>query len=153
VKKPFTSKASFDFELFKKHAGAAQRIMDDIIDLELEKIDMILNKIKSDPEELEVKDVEIKLWKKIRQKCIEGRRTGIGITAEGDMLAALGLRYGTQPATDFSVKVHKTLALEVYRSSALMLPNGEVSPYMMQNVRKTIHSLTVLRMPMPSYMN
>ncbi len=117
VKSPFTSKGNFDYALFKKHVGLAQRIMDDIIDLELEKIDRILEKINADPELEDVKQVERELWLKIRQKCIEGRRTGIGITAEGDMLAALGYRYGTDEATDFSVNVHKTLALAAYRSS------------------------------------
>ncbi len=117
VKNPFTSKASFDFPLFKKHVALAQRIMDDIIDLELEKIDRIIEKIDKDPELEEVKRVEKDLWMKIREKCIEGRRTGIGITAEGDMLAALGFRYGTEEASDFSVNVHKTLALAAYRSS------------------------------------
>lgn len=120
VKNPFSAKARFDFDLFKQHVAYAQRIMDDIIDLELEKIDVIMEKIISDPEELGVKQVEIDLWKKIREKCIQGRRTGIGITAEGDMLAALGYRYGTQEATDFSVEIHKTLAIEAYRSSSLM---------------------------------
>jgi ribonucleoside-diphosphate reductase alpha chain len=120
VKKPFTPDASFDFNLFKEHVHHAQRIMDDIIDLELEKIDAILTKIKADPEDLEIKSVEIKLWEKIREKCIQGRRTGIGITAEGDMLAALGYRYGTPDATDFSVNIHKTLAVEAYRSSSIM---------------------------------
>ncbi|MFO7977598.1 MAG: adenosylcobalamin-dependent ribonucleoside-diphosphate reductase [Bacteroidales bacterium] len=117
VKKPFTSKAQFDYPLFKDHVASAQRIMDDIIDLELEKIDNILKKIQADPEDGDVKRVEINLWEKIRQKCIEGRRTGIGITAEGDMLAALGFRYGTPQATDFSVNIHKTLAIEAYRAS------------------------------------
>jgi ribonucleoside-diphosphate reductase alpha chain len=117
VKDPFTPSATFDMALFKKHVAYAQKIMDDIIDLELEKIDIILNKIQSDPEEEGVKSVEISLWEKIRAKCIEGRRTGIGITAEGDMLAALGFRYGTEEATAFSVNIHKTLALEAYRSS------------------------------------
>ena len=120
VNKPFTPEASFDFGLFKEHVHHAQRIMDDIIDLELEKIDAILAKIKADPEDLEVKSVEIKLWEKIREKCIQGRRTGIGITAEGDMLAALGYRYGTPDATDFSINIHKTLAVEAYRSSSIM---------------------------------
>lgn len=120
VNNPFTSEANFDFKLFHQHVHYAQRMMDDIIDLELEKIDAILAKIKSDPEEINVKSVEIDLWDKIRQKCIEGRRTGIGITAEGDMLAALGYRYGTPEATDFSVKIHKTLAIEAYRSSSVM---------------------------------
>ena len=117
VKKPFTSEAYFDFDLFKNHAKIAHRMMDDIIDLELEKIDAILEKIASDPESEEVKRIERNLWVNIRKKAVEGRRTGIGITAEGDMLAALGLRYGSPEAIDFSVKVHKTLALNVYSSS------------------------------------
>ncbi len=117
VKNPFTEKAYFDFDLFKEHVGHAQRIMDDIIDLEIEKIDGIIKKIESDPEDFEVKRVEINLWNKIREKCIQGRRTGIGITAEGDMLAALGYRYGTDEAKNFSVEVHKTITLEAYRAS------------------------------------
>lgn len=117
VENPFTPQAKFNFELFKKHSGYAQRIMDDIIDLELEKIDAILQKIADDPEDVEVKRVERRLWENIRVKAEEGRRTGIGITAEGDMLAALGLRYGSDDAIDFSIEVHKTLALEAYRSS------------------------------------
>jgi ribonucleoside-diphosphate reductase alpha chain len=120
VKDHFTEKAKFDFELFREHVGLAQRIMDDIIDLELEKIDVILEKIDTDPEEDELKLVERNLWKNIRKKSEEGRRTGIGITAEGDMLAALGLRYGSEEATNFSVEVHKTLALEVYKSSTYL---------------------------------
>lgn len=117
VDAPFTDRASFDFELFKKHVAAAQRIMDDIIDLELEKIDDILKKIAEDPEPEETKRVEQQLWQNIRWKSQEGRRTGIGITAEGDMLAALGLRYGTERANTFTEKVHRTLALEAYRAS------------------------------------
>lgn len=117
VENPFTPQATFNFELFKKHVHAAQRMMDDIIDLELEKIDAILEKIANDPEDEEIKAVERNLWLKIRRKTIEGRRTGIGITAEGDMLAALNLRYGSDNAIDFAVEVHKTLALEAYRSS------------------------------------
>ena len=117
VENPFTPKAKFNFDLFKKHVGYAQRIMDDIIDLELEKIDGILEKIDADPEGKEVKLVERNLWQNIRNKAEEGRRTGVGITAEGDMLAALNLRYGTANATDFSIEVHKTLALAAYRSS------------------------------------
>jgi ribonucleoside-diphosphate reductase alpha chain len=117
VNDPFTEKAFYDFDLFKKHVHHAQRIMDDIIDLELEKIDAILKKIEKDPEDDELKRVERKLWQNIRKKAEEGRRTGIGITAEGDMLAALGLRYGSEDAIDFSVEVQKTLALEAYRSS------------------------------------
>jgi ribonucleoside-diphosphate reductase alpha chain len=120
VDEPFTEKAKFDFELYKEHIGLAQRMMDDIIDLELEKIDAILNKIDSDPEPEELKLVERNLWKNIRNKAEEGRRTGIGITAEGDMLAALGLRYGSDNATDFSVEVHKTLALEAYKASTYL---------------------------------
>ena len=120
VKDPFTATAEFDFELYKEHVGLAQRMMDDIIDLELEKIDSIISKINGDPENDELKRVERNLWKNIRKKSEEGRRTGIGITAEGDMLAALGLRYGTPEATDFSVEVHKTLALEAYKSSTYL---------------------------------
>jgi len=120
VENPFTTEARFNFDLFKKHVIASQRIMDDIIDLELEKIDAIQGKIDNDPEEEEIKQVERNLWRKIRQKALEGRRTGIGITAEGDMLAALNLRYGTDNATDFSVEVHKTLAIEAYRSSVFL---------------------------------
>ncbi|MBN2484728.1 MAG: adenosylcobalamin-dependent ribonucleoside-diphosphate reductase [Bacteroidales bacterium] len=120
VENPFTSEAKFNFELFKKHVHISQRLMDDIIDLELEKIDSILEKVGHDPEEIEIKRVERKLWENIRLKAEEGRRTGIGITAEGDMLAALGLRYGSDDATDFSVEVHKTLALEAYRSSVYL---------------------------------
>ncbi|MGB5556272.1 MAG: adenosylcobalamin-dependent ribonucleoside-diphosphate reductase, partial [Flavobacteriaceae bacterium] len=117
VDAPFTEKASFNFGLFKKHIAAAQRIMDDIIDLELEKVDAILKKIADDPELEETKMVEYKLWQNIKKKAKEGRRTGIGITAEGDMLAALGLRYGTEKANKFSVEVHKTIAIEAYRAS------------------------------------
>ena len=120
VKEPFTPNAAFDFEKFRQHVGYAQRIMDNIIDLELEKIDRVLEKINKDPEEAEVKRVERKLWENIRIKAEEGRRTGIGITAEGDMLAALGLTYGTDNATDFSTEIHKTVALEAYRSSVAM---------------------------------
>lgn len=117
VDEPFTENARFDFDLFKKHVHVAQRLMDDIIDLELEKIDAIIGKIDDDPESEEIKLVERNLWVSIRKKAKEGRRTGIGITAEGDMLAALGLRYGTDEATDFSVEVHETVAVEAYRSS------------------------------------
>jgi ribonucleoside-diphosphate reductase alpha chain len=120
IDNPFTDKASFDFELFKKHVGYAQRIMDDIIDLEIEKIDAILTKIAKDPEDEEVKRVERKLWEKIKEKAVQGRRTGLGITAEGDMLAALGLQYGSEDAISFSEKVHKNLAVEAYRSSTEM---------------------------------
>ena len=117
VMKPFTSEAYFDFDLFQKHVGLAQRIMDDIIDLESEKIEKILEKIDSDPESLEIKQTERHLWEKIQHKTLQGRRTGVGITAEGDMLAALGLRYGTDEATDYAESVQKALALAAYRSS------------------------------------
>ncbi|MFY0714574.1 adenosylcobalamin-dependent ribonucleoside-diphosphate reductase [Seonamhaeicola sp. NFXS20] len=117
VENPFTDKASFNFDLFKKHIAYAQRIMDDIIDLELEKIDAILEKIDSDPELDEVKSVERNLWINIKRKAEEGRRTGIGITAEGDMLAALGIQYGSEEGNAFSIKVHKTIAVEAYRAS------------------------------------
>ena len=120
VKNPFTPKAEFDFDLFKKHVAIAQRIMDDIIDLEIEKIDMIQAKIESDPEDEETKHTEKRLWEKIMDKSTKGRRTGVGITAEGDMLAALGLRYGTDEATAFAEKVQRTLALAAYRSSVEM---------------------------------
>ena len=120
VKKPFTLEATFDFDLFKKHVQVAQRMMDDIIDLELEKIELIMAKVESDPQSEEVKSTERHLWEKIYRKSGMGRRTGVGITAEGDMIAALGLRYGTQDATDFAVEVQKTLALNAYRSSVTM---------------------------------
>ena len=120
VKNPFTAEAEFDFDLFRQHIRCAQRLMDDIIDLELEKIEKIMEKIDSDPESEEVKGTERHLWEKIYRKSGLGRRTGVGITAEGDMLAAMGLRYGTEEATEFSEKVHKTIAIEAYRSSVNM---------------------------------
>ena len=120
VKNPFTNKAAFDFELFKTHVGKAQRLMDDIIDLEMEKIDKIIEKINNDPETLEVKATELHLWEKIRAKTLKGRRTGVGTTAEGDMLAAMGYTYGTNEATDFSEEVHKTLAIAAYGSSVIL---------------------------------
>lgn len=120
VVNPFTPEAYFDFDLFKKHVALAQRIMDDIIDLELEKIQKIMEKIDSDPESEEVKGTERHLWEKIYRKSGMGRRTGVGITAEGDMLAAMGLRYGTEEATEFAEQVQKTIALEAYRSSVNM---------------------------------
>ncbi len=120
VDEPFSDRARYNWEKFRKHVRLAQRIMDDIIDLELEKVDAILNKIYSDPEDEEIKRVEISLWENIKRKALEGRRTGVGITAEGDMLAALGLQYGSENAIDFSVEVHKTVALEAYRSSVEM---------------------------------
>lgn len=120
VVNPFTKEAYFDFDLFRKHVILAQRIMDDIIDLESEKIEKILEKIDADPESMEVKQSERHLWEKIQKKTLQGRRTGVGITAEGDMIAALGLRYGTEEATDFAEKVQKMLALAAYRSSVEM---------------------------------
>ena len=120
VKNPFTAQAEFDFDLFKKHVAVAQRMMDDIIDLEVEKIEKILAKVESDPECESIKRTERELWEKILAKTTQGRRTGVGTTAEGDMLAAMGLRYGTPEATAFSVEVHKTLALAAYRSSVMM---------------------------------
>jgi len=120
VQNPFTPQASFNFPLFKTHVAHAQRMMDNIIDMELEKIDAIIEKIDADPENFEIKRVEKNLWEKIKEKAVEGRRTGIGITAEGDMLAALGLRYGSDDAIDFATEVHKTLAIEAYRASMEM---------------------------------
>lgn len=120
VVNPFTKDAYFDYELFKAHVAAAQRIMDDIIDLEMEKIDKIIAKIDSDPETEEVKKTELHLWEKIRSKTLKGRRTGVGTTAEGDMIAAMGLTYGTDKATEFSVNIHKTLAVSAYGSSVLL---------------------------------
>lgn len=117
VNKPFTREAEFDFSLFKKHVGYLQRMQDDIIDMEVEKINSILNKIDKDPEDNETKAVEKNLWEKIKDKALRGRRTGTGITGEGDMLAALGLTYGTKEATEFATEVQKTLAIEAYRSS------------------------------------
>ena len=120
VENPFTPSASFNYDKLKQHVRAAQRIMDDIVDLELEKIDAIMEKVKADPQTDEVKHAEYHLWEKIKNKSSLGRRTGVGITAEGDMIAAMGLRYGTQEATDFSVSVHRTLALSAYGSSVEM---------------------------------
>ena len=120
VDKPFTKEASFNFERFKSHVNKAMRMMDDIIDLELEKVELIIAKIEADPEDEDIRSVELNLWKKIRTMATKGRRTGLGITAEGDMLAALGLRYGSDEAIDFAVEVQKTLALAAYRASATM---------------------------------
>ena len=120
VKNPFTPEASFDFDLFKSHVIKAMRLMDDLIDLEMEKIDAILAKVKNDPEDLDVKRVEIELWEKIKSKSLGGRRTGLGITGEGDMLAALGLTYGSEKSIKFATDVQKTLAVEAYRSSVNM---------------------------------
>ena len=120
VENPFTKEASFNFDLFKSHVHKAMHLMDDIIDLELEKIDLIIEKITSDPEDKDVRRVELDLWHKIKDMALKGRRTGLGITAEGDMLAALGLRYGSNKALDFATKVHQTLAVEAYRESVNM---------------------------------
>ena len=144
VNNPFTTEAKFDFELYKEHIGLAQRMMDDIIDLELEKIDAILAKIEADPEVDELKRVERNLWTNIRQKADEGRRTGIGITAEGDMLAGLGLRYGTDEATDFSVEVHKTLTLESYKSSTYLAK--ERGPFSIYDSEREKNNPFILRM-------
>ncbi|MGE0089347.1 MAG: adenosylcobalamin-dependent ribonucleoside-diphosphate reductase [Bacteroidales bacterium] len=144
VKNPFTSTARFDFDLFKQHVGFAQRIMDDIIDLEIEKIDGILQKIEADPEDFEIKMTEDKLWRNIRKKAIEGRRTGVGITAEGDMLAALGLRYGSDVAVDFSEEVHKATALAAYRSSVDLA--RERGPFEIYNAQKEKNNPFILRL-------
>ena len=151
VENPFTPDAKFNFELFRDYVGKAQRLMDDIIDLEKEKIDQILAKIESDPETEEVKQTERNLWHKIRTKTLKGRRTGVGTTGEGDMLAALGLRYGTTEATDFSESVHRALALAAYRSSEIMarergafeifdpqreLDNPFMKPQLVEDIRK-----------------
>ena len=120
VDAPFTKDAKFNFDLFKNHVAMAMRLMDDIIDLELEKVELIINKIATDPEDDDVRRVELELWRKIKDMALKGRRTGLGITAEGDMLAALGLRYGSDEAIDFAVNVHKTLAVEAYRASVHM---------------------------------
>ncbi len=120
VENPFTNSAKFNFDLFKAHVAKAMHLMDDIIDLELEKVELIISKIASDPEDDDVRRVELELWKKIKDMALKGRRTGLGITAEGDMLAALGLRYGSEEAIDFAVNVHKTLAVEAYRASVMM---------------------------------
>lgn len=120
VDEPFTEKARFNFSLFKQHAGLGLRIMDDIVDLEMEKIEKIIEKITNDPEPISVKRVELEMWEEIKKKCEAGRRTGVGVTAEGDMLAALGIRYGSDESIEMSTKVHKNLAIEAYRSSVLL---------------------------------
>ncbi|MBQ8204783.1 MAG: adenosylcobalamin-dependent ribonucleoside-diphosphate reductase [Alistipes sp.] len=120
VENPFTTEAKFNFDLFKSHVAKAMHLMDDIIDLELEKVELIISKIAQDPEDDDVRRVELELWHKIKNMALKGRRTGLGITAEGDMLAALGLRYGSEEAIDFAVTVHKTLAVEAYRESVNM---------------------------------
>ncbi len=134
VEEPFTKGAHFNFELFKQHVALAQRIMDDIIDLEMEKIDTILAKIESDPEREDVKRCEREVWQKIREKSLKGRRTGIGITAEGDMLAAMNLRYGSPEACDFAEKVQQTLAVSAYLSSAKLA--GERGAFPIYNAEK-----------------
>jgi ribonucleoside-diphosphate reductase alpha chain len=144
VNNPFTKEAEFDTELYKEHVGLAQRMMDDIIDLELEKIDAIIAKINADPEVEELKRVERNLWTNIRTKAEEGRRTGIGITAEGDMLAGLGLRYGSDEATSFSVDVHKTLALEAYKSSTYLAK--ERGPFAIYDAEREKNNPFILRM-------
>ena len=144
VEKPFTDKAVFNWPKFKKHVGLAQRMMDDIIDLELEKIEAILGKIKSDPEDEEIKRVEISLWENIRKKALEGRRTGVGITAEGDMLAGLGLQYGSEDAIDFSEEVHKTIAIEAYRSSMNMAK--ERGPFEVFDAKKEVDNPFINRL-------
>ena len=136
VDNPFTPQAKFNFDLFKEHVTKGQRLMDDLIDLELEKVEMILNKISSDPEGDELKSVEKNLWLNIKMKCLEGRRTGFGITAEGDMLAALGLRYGSDEATDFAVKVQSTLACTAYGSSVTMAKERGAFPLYDSNREK-----------------
>ena len=144
VENPFTPEATFNFDLFKKHVRLAQRLMDDIIDLELEMIERILSKVDSDPQSEEVKHTEKQLWKKIYQKAIEGRRTGVGITAEGDMIAALGLRYGTQEATDFAVTVQRTLALAAYASSVEMA--RERGAFQIYDAQREVANPFVLRL-------
>ena len=144
VDNPFTPEATFNFDLFKKHVRMAQRLMDDIIDLELEMIEKILKKVESDPQSEEVKHTEYQLWKKIYQKAIEGRRTGVGITAEGDMIAALGLRYGTQEATDFAVSVQRTLAVAAYGSSVEMA--RERGAFQIYDAQREVANPFVLRL-------
>lgn len=143
VNEPFTKKAKFDFDKFINHTHKAMRIMDDIIDLELEKVDAILAKIGNDPEEEDIRRVEAQLWEKIKQKATMGRRTGLGITAEGDMLAALGLRYGSDEAIEFAVKIQKTLALEAYRASTLMA--SERGAFPMYSAEKEAANPMILR--------
>lgn len=144
VNEPFTANAWFDFELFQKHVQLAQRIMDDIIDLEMEKIDKILEKINADPESDDIKRTERELWEKIKAKTSQGRRTGVGTTAEGDMLAALGLQYGTDNAIDFSEKVHKTLALAAYRSSVTLA--GERGAFAVYDSKREEKNPYILRL-------
>lgn len=144
VDQPFTPKAKFNFPLFRSHVRLSQRIMDDIIDLELEKIEAIYDKILADPEVDEIKQVELNLWDKIREKAVNGRRTGIGITAEGDMLAALGLQYGSENAIDFSVEVHKIVAIEAYRGSVLLAKERGAFP--IYDTKKEINNPYIKRL-------
>ena len=143
VNNPFTKEAAFDFDKFKTHVEKAMRMMDDIIDLELEKVEQIIKKIEEAPEDEDIRRVELELWKKIRTMARKGRRTGLGITAEGDMLAALGLRYGTPEATAFAVKVQKTLAIEAYRASVKMA--GERGPFEVFDARREEHNPMITR--------
>ena len=144
VDHPFTEQARFNFQLFRSHVRLSQRIMDDIIDLELEKIDAIYDKILADPEADEIKEVELNLWEKIKEKAVNGRRTGIGITAEGDMLAALGLQYGSENAIDFSVEVHKIVAIEAYRGSVMLAKERGAFP--IYDTRKEMHNPYIKRL-------
>ena len=143
VKSPFTKRSRFDWDLFKSHVALTMRMMDDLIDLEMEKIDLIVDKIKKDPEDDEVKRTELNLWQKIRKKTLGARRTGLGITAEGDMLAALGLTYGSDEAIEFAVKVQKTLAVEAYRSSVCMAETRGAFP--IYSASKEDHNPMILR--------
>ena len=143
VEHPFTKEARFNFDKFKAHIHKAMRMMDDIIDLELEKVELIINKIASDPEDQDVRRVELDLWGKIRTMALKGRRTGLGITAEGDMLAALGLRYGSEEAIDFAVNVQKTLAVEAYRASVKMA--GERGAFEIYNAAKEANNPMIAR--------
>ena len=144
VDHPFTEQAKFNFEKFKKHVAYAQRIMDDIIDIEVEKVDAIIRKIENDPEDFEIKRVEYNMWQNIRKKALEGRRTGVGITAEGDMEAALGLTYGSENGIDFSEEVHKTIALEAYRSSVQLAK--ERGPFEVYDSEKEKHNPLINRL-------
>ena len=143
VDNPFKPDASFNFEKFRNHVGKAMRMMDDIIDLELEKVELIIGKIENDPEDGDVRHVELELWKKIREMALKGRRTGLGITAEGDMLAALGLRYGSEEAINFAVQVQKTLAVEAYRASVKMA--GERGAFPIYNAIKEQNNPMIAR--------
>lgn len=143
VDEPFTKDAKFNFEKFRSHVHKAMRMMDDIIDLELEKVDAIIAKIQKDPEDQDVRRVELSLWEKIKEKATMGRRTGLGITAEGDMLAALGLIYGTKEALDFAVTVQKTLAVEAYRASVLMAQQRGAFP--IYDTQKELHNPMIQR--------